>query len=216
MLIAGSTQSRQRQAGAAIVEGVYEAFEDHLSAPRGQNRLTDSPLAGTAGGAPCGDLIRIAVLIDGDTITDAGFTASGCGAASAAASATVELITNTKLLDAARLTAQDISNELGGLSPGKIHAATLAADAMHTALGKAAQHEHPRDRAEPHARRDERRRRLRRRGAARAGARRRGRRRHPRAVVRPAGRRRALLLLARRPSPPPASSPTRSASRTSR
>src|SRR3954468_9635422 len=99
LLIAGSTQSRQRQAGAAIFEGVYEAFEDHLSAPRGKGRLTDSPLAGTAGGSPCGDLIRIAVAIDGDTVTHAGFEASGCGAAGAAASATVELLTGAKLLD---------------------------------------------------------------------------------------------------------------------
>jgi tRNA-uridine 2-sulfurtransferase len=138
LLMAGSTQSRQRQTGAAIFEGVYESFEDHLGAPRGKNRLTDSALAGTAGGAPCGDLIRIALAVRGDTISDAGFDASGCGAALAAGSATVELVTGATVLEAARLTAQDISNELGGLSAGKVHAATLAADALHTALGKAA------------------------------------------------------------------------------
>ncbi|MEA2481296.1 MAG: tRNA-uridine 2-sulfurtransferase [Thermoleophilaceae bacterium] len=136
---AGSTQSRQRQAGAVILDGVYDAFEDHLVAPRGRGRLGDAPHAGVAGGAPCGDLIRIAVALDGDgRIEDAGFEASGCGAAQAAASATVELIAGTPLLAAARLTGQDVAAELGGLSPGKFHAATLAADALHTALGRAA------------------------------------------------------------------------------
>jgi tRNA-specific 2-thiouridylase len=130
---------------------MYEAFEDHLAAPRGKNRLTDAPHAGTAGGAPCGDLIRIAVKIEGDTIADAGFTAEGCGAAHAAGSATVELISNKPVLDAALITGQDISNELGGLSPGKIHAATLAADALHTALGAAACDAESGLRLDPHA-----------------------------------------------------------------
>ena len=118
--------------------GVYEAFEDHLAAPRGRGRLADAPHQGTAGGAPCGDLITIRVRIAGDRVAEAGFDASGCGAAQAAGSAVVELIADKPLLQAARLTAQDVSNELGGLSPGKVHAATLAADALHTAIGRAA------------------------------------------------------------------------------
>ena len=92
-------------------------------------RSRDAPHSGTAGGAPCGDLIQIRVAVEGDRVADAGFEASGCGAAQAAGSAVVELIDGRPLLDAARLTAQDVSNELGGLSPGKVHAATLAADA---------------------------------------------------------------------------------------
>jgi tRNA-uridine 2-sulfurtransferase len=41
------------------------------------------------------------------------------------------------VLEVARLGAADISRELGGLSPGKLHAAELAADALHRALGAA-------------------------------------------------------------------------------
>jgi tRNA-specific 2-thiouridylase len=122
---------------------VYEAFEDHLVAPRGRGNLHGAPHSGSAGGAPCGDLIQIRIVVDGDRIADAGFEASGCGAAQAAGSAVVELIAGRPLLDAARLTAQDVSNELGGLSPGKIHAATLAADALHQAVGRAARDNAP-------------------------------------------------------------------------
>ncbi len=122
---------------AVILGGVYEAFEDHLVAPRGRGAIPDG-FTGSAGGAPCGDLIAIRVEIEGDRIARAGFDASGCGAAQAAGSAAVELIAGRPLLDAARLTAQDVSAELGGLSPGKVHAATLAADALHAAIGRAA------------------------------------------------------------------------------
>jgi tRNA-uridine 2-sulfurtransferase len=111
---------------------------DHLSAPRGQGRLEDSPHSGAAGGAACGDLIRIAVRVDGERVAEAGFAAGGCAAARAAASAVVELVEGEPFLHAARLTADDISAELGGLSPAARHAAELAADALHRALGAAA------------------------------------------------------------------------------
>ena len=41
------------------------------------------------------------------------------------------------MLDAARIGTAEIAAELGGLSPGKLHAAELAADALHVALGAA-------------------------------------------------------------------------------
>jgi tRNA-uridine 2-sulfurtransferase len=41
------------------------------------------------------------------------------------------------VLDAARIGAAEVAEELGGLSPGKHHAADLAADALHMALGAA-------------------------------------------------------------------------------
>jgi tRNA-specific 2-thiouridylase len=113
-------------------------FETHLSHPRGLGRLAGSPHTGAAGGAPCGDLVRIAVRIEGDRVADAGFDADGCGAARAAGSAVVELVDGAALLDAARVSADDVATALGGLIPSKRHAATLAADALHRALGAAA------------------------------------------------------------------------------
>ena len=112
-------------------------FAEHLEHPVGRGNV-DLPHRGTAGGAICGDLIRIAVRIEGDRVVDAGFEASGCGAASAAASAAVALVRGEAVLDAARVGMRAISDELGGLSPGKLHAADLAADALHQALGAAA------------------------------------------------------------------------------
>src|SRR5688572_25195319 len=135
--------------GLSSFQAMYELFEDHLVAPRGRGHLSGAPHTGSAGGAPCGDLIQIRVRLEDDRVADAGFEASGCGAAQAAGSAVVELISGRPLLDVARLTAQDVSNELGGLSPGKIHAATLAADALHQAIGAAARDGAPRLAADP-------------------------------------------------------------------
>ena len=113
-------------------------FYDHLHAPRGQGQLEGWPHAGAAGGAACGDLVRVAVRVEGERVVEAGFSASGCGATTAAASAAVELVEGAAFLDATRLTADDISETLGGLIPSKRHAAELAADALHRALGAAA------------------------------------------------------------------------------
>jgi tRNA-specific 2-thiouridylase len=109
------------------------AFEDHLTAPRGRGRL--APYAATAGGAPCGDLIGIGARVEGDTVVDAGFDAGGCAAARAAGSAVVEMVVGAGFRDAARITPEHIANELGGLGPERMHAAHLAADALHRALG---------------------------------------------------------------------------------
>ena len=115
-----------------------ERFEDHLLHPRGRGPSPEDAHAGVAGGAACGDLVRIWVRVEGDCVAAAGFDASGCGAAVAAASAAVELAGGRALLDVARIGTADVADELGGLSAGKLHAAELAADALHQALGSAA------------------------------------------------------------------------------
>jgi tRNA-specific 2-thiouridylase len=112
-----------------------EAFAEHLEYPRGRGHVP--AFSGSAGGAACGDLVRIGLALDGDRVAEAGFEASGCGAAIAAGSAAVALLEGATLLEAARIGPADVAAELGGLSPGKLHAADLAADALHVALGAA-------------------------------------------------------------------------------
>ncbi len=115
-----------------------ERFEEHLAAPNGCGVVLSGGHDGAAGGSVCGDLIRVSVRVEGDRVVGAGFDASGCGALTAAGSAVVTLVEGSLLLDAARVGTRAIVSELGGLSPGKLHAADLAADALHRALGAAA------------------------------------------------------------------------------
>ncbi len=113
------------------------SFAEHLNAPRGEGALKNHPHSGAAGGAPCGDLVRFAVRIEGDRVVEAGFDAEGCGALTAAASAVVESIEGESFLGACLVGPDRLVKGLG-LSPPKRHAAELVADALHRALGAAA------------------------------------------------------------------------------
>ncbi len=117
-------------------------MQQHLERPLRRGHLPADAHTGAAGGAVCGDLVRISLAVDPSSadgrVLDAGFDASGCGAAIAAGSAVVSLISGTPLLEAARIGPEQIEDELGGLSAAKRHAAELAADALHRALGWAA------------------------------------------------------------------------------
>jgi tRNA-uridine 2-sulfurtransferase len=115
-----------------------ERFAEHLQFPQGEGHRPAGASSGAAGGAACGDLVSISLRVEGERVAEAGFEASGCGAMTAAGSAAVALVSGAGVLDAARVGPHAIAEELGGLSPGKLHAAELAADALHRALGAAA------------------------------------------------------------------------------
>jgi tRNA-specific 2-thiouridylase len=115
-----------------------ERFTEHLQFPQGEGHRPAGASSGAAGGAACGDLVSISLRVEGERVAEAGFEASGCGAVTAAGSAAVALVGGAGVLDAARVGTHAIAAELGGLSPGKLHAAELAADALHRALGAAA------------------------------------------------------------------------------
>jgi tRNA-uridine 2-sulfurtransferase len=118
------------------------SLSNHLEFPVGRGHTPGAACTGAAGGAACGDLVRLSLSIDpadrAGTIVDAGFDAAGCGAAIAAGSAAVSLVRGAPLLAACRVGAEQIARELGGLSASKRHAAELAADALHRAIGAGA------------------------------------------------------------------------------
>ena len=103
----------------------------------------EDAFTGAAGGAACGDLIRISVAIDPDeprrsasptralTRADAARSSRRAAPPSACCAA----LRCSPLRGSAP---QEIAAELGGLSIAKRHAAELAADALHRALGAAA------------------------------------------------------------------------------
>jgi tRNA-specific 2-thiouridylase len=113
-------------------------FEQHLTEPTGRGAVPAGAHVGSAGGAPCGDLVRIALVIRDGRIAHVTFDADGCGAAIAAGSAVVSLVEGRSVLEAAGIGAAEVSAELGGLSAGKFHAADLAADGLHRALAACA------------------------------------------------------------------------------
>jgi tRNA-specific 2-thiouridylase len=118
-------------------------LQEHLEAPHGRGRQPRDGFVGAAGGAACGDLVRVSVALAGGRVIDAGFDAAGCPATIAAGSAAVALVRDRTLLQAARVGPDELDAELAGLSPARRHAVELTTDALHRALGAAARQADP-------------------------------------------------------------------------
>jgi tRNA-specific 2-thiouridylase len=115
-----------------------ELFEHYL---RDGSRCGPAPagaFTGAAGGAACGDLARISLSIEDGRVAGVSFDTEGCGAMRAATAAAAELVEGEAVLAAASVGSAEIDAALGGLMPAKLHAAQLAADALHRALAAAA------------------------------------------------------------------------------
>jgi tRNA-specific 2-thiouridylase len=119
------------------------AFEHHLTSPQGQGRMPADAYTVTVGGGSCCDQIRFSISLRDGIVADAGFDAEGCGSAAAAGSAAVTLVRGRSLFEAGQIGTAEISAEVGGLSPGKLHAAELASDALARALGGAVREQAP-------------------------------------------------------------------------
>jgi tRNA-specific 2-thiouridylase len=124
-------RSWPRPDGEAVNRDLFEQYlgDDSRLGPEPEGAFT-----GSAGGAPCGDLVRISVLAGDGRIEKISFDRDGCAASAAAAAAVAELADGASVLEAARIGPDEIEAELGGLAPTHRHAAVLAADALHRAL----------------------------------------------------------------------------------
>jgi tRNA-specific 2-thiouridylase len=100
--------------------------------------VPDGAFTGAAGGAPCGDLVRVSIVVEEGLVVGVSFDAQGCAAATAAAAAVAEAAEGESVLAAAAIGPGEVSAALGGLTPQGRHAADLAADALHRALSAAA------------------------------------------------------------------------------
>ncbi|HKH22597.1 MAG TPA: iron-sulfur cluster assembly scaffold protein, partial [Solirubrobacterales bacterium] len=111
-----------------------ELFEEYLGDDARRGPAPDHAFSGSAGGAPCGDLVRISLLADDGRIERVSFAHEGCAASAAAGAAAAELAEGSSVLEAARIGPSEIEAQLGGLAPTHRHASVLAADALHRAL----------------------------------------------------------------------------------
>jgi tRNA-specific 2-thiouridylase len=111
-----------------------ELVEQYLDDDSRRGPEPDGAFSGSAGGAPCGDLVRISLVVEAVRIERVTFDREGCAASAAAAAAVAELAEGATILDAALIGPDEIETELGGLASTHRHAAVLAADALHRAL----------------------------------------------------------------------------------
>jgi nitrogen fixation protein NifU and related proteins len=83
-----------------------------------------------------GELIRLYLTINDDSVRDAKFLCYGCPAASAAMSALTLLIIGKPLLQAKKVTKTDILSELGGLPEPKQECSELPIKTLKKALAE--------------------------------------------------------------------------------
>ncbi len=115
-----------------------ELFEHYLRDEARLGPVPDGAFSGAAGGAACGDLSRLSLLLEDGRIAAVTFDAEGCGAMRAATAAVAEMVDGEPVVDAARIGIDEVDEAVGGLTAAKRHAAQLAADALHRALASAA------------------------------------------------------------------------------
>ena len=112
-----------------------EAIEHYLRDDSRRGPAPEGAFSGAAGGAACGDLVRVSLAVEGGRVVAASFDAEGCAATVAAAAAVAAAVEGERVLAVARIGPDDLAEALGGLSPQGRHAVELAADALHRALG---------------------------------------------------------------------------------
>ncbi len=109
---------------------------DHFNNPRnmGSFKKDDADVGTGIVGAPeCGDVMKLQIKVQNDTIVDAKFKTFGCGSAIASSSLATEWLKGKTLEEAQKIKNTDIVQELN-LPPVKIHCSVLAEDAIKAAL----------------------------------------------------------------------------------
>lgn len=109
---------------------------DHFQNPRNAGELPGATAVVEVTNPVCGDILRLAVRVDGGRIAEARFQTRGCVASIACSSLLTELLTGRSLAEAGAITPQLIDERLGGLEPATRHAAELARDAVEALLAR--------------------------------------------------------------------------------
>lgn len=107
---------------------------EHFANPHNVGVIEDADGAGEVGNPVCGDVMKITIKVKDDRIEDIKFQTLGCGAAIATSSMVTDLAKGRTLDEAAKISRDDVANELDGLPTSKMHCSNLAADALRKAI----------------------------------------------------------------------------------
>ncbi len=111
-----------------------ETFKDHLANPRNGGELADANAVAEEINPVCGDRLRLSLRLRDDRIEAARFLAYGCPPTLACGSVLAEMLEGMSIVEAMKLTRNQIAEALGGLSPQKRHAAALAIETLRAAI----------------------------------------------------------------------------------
>lgn len=113
-----------------------EILLEHFQRPRNAGELAGATAVVEVSNPVCGDVLRLAVIVEGGVVREARFLCRGCTASIASASLLTEKMTGRGIIQLKEMNAAAIAAELGGLPPASYHAAQLAEDGVKAVLGK--------------------------------------------------------------------------------
>jgi nitrogen fixation NifU-like protein len=107
-----------------------EILLEHFQRPRNAGELAGATAVVEVSNPVCGDVLRLAVIIEDGVVRQARFLCRGCTAAIASGSVLTEKMKGHGVEALRGMRAKEIAGELGGLPPASFHAAQLAEDAV--------------------------------------------------------------------------------------
>ena len=106
---------------------------EHFLNPRNLGAIQASDGCSRITGS-CGDTMEIYIKVRDDKVINASFWTDGCGPSIASGSMVTELIKGKNIIEAGKLTQNDVLDALGGLPDENKHCALLAANALKAAI----------------------------------------------------------------------------------
>ncbi len=114
-----------------------DSLIEHFRNPHNTGDMPDATATVEVTNPVCGDVMRLAVRVEGGRITAARFKTQGCVAAIASSSVLTDMLGGKTPAEAREITPEQISGALGELPPATFHAAQLCVDAVAALFAKA-------------------------------------------------------------------------------
>jgi nitrogen fixation NifU-like protein len=111
----------------AYSQQVIDRFESVLNEPE------PNVATGMTGAPACGDVMRLQLKLNGDTIEDVKFKTYGCGSAIASSTLFVDMLKGKTVEEAKQIKDKDIAKALE-LPPIKLHCSVLAEESISKAI----------------------------------------------------------------------------------
>lgn len=111
-----------------------EKVMNHFLNPRNVGEISDADGIGKVGNSVCGDVMKLYIKVENGIIVEAKFKTFGCGAAISTSSMVTEMIRGKTIEEAAKVSNQQVTENLGGLPSAKLHCSVLAEEALKAAI----------------------------------------------------------------------------------
>jgi len=115
-------------------EQYTEEVMKHFLEPHNVGTLQQPDGVGKVGNPVCGDIMELQIKVEDGRITDAKFRTFGCGAAIATSSVLTDMVKGRTLVEALKITNEEVTEALGGLPARKRHCSVLAEEALNAAI----------------------------------------------------------------------------------